>query len=130
MHANSALAVVPSVVPAAPVIVKPTTPAEVAAAFLAGYSGETRKAYARDLRAWSAYLAVVGVDPFDAGRVHVDVFAREAEAAGASVATVARRLSALAGFYAYAVSEGCVAGSPVALVRRPEGAGRVAESRP
>jgi integrase/recombinase XerD len=99
---------------------RPETPAEVAAAFLAGYSSrDTRTAYARDLGAWSAWLASAGVEPWEAERVHVDVFARSMEAAGASVATVARRLSALAGFYEYAASVGQVAVSPLAHVKRP-----------
>jgi len=122
----SALTVVPAAAPVAPVVSPLSTPSDIAAAFLLGYSGETRKAYARDLRAWSAHLAVVAVEPFEAQRVHVDLFTRQCEASGLAPATIARRLSAVAGFYAYAVSVGCITGSPVALVKRP----RVSDESP
>ncbi|MBA2636909.1 MAG: site-specific integrase [Solirubrobacterales bacterium] len=81
----------------------------IAAAFLAGYKPATRETYARDLRAWGAFLARLGVDPLDARRVHADAFVREAEGAGLAPSTLARRLSALSGFYAYAIDEGLTA---------------------
>jgi integrase/recombinase XerD len=92
---------------------------ELAAAFLAGYSAATREAYARDLRVWGDFLASLVVEVLAAHRVHVDAFTRQAEQDGAAPATVARRLSALSGFYAYALDEGLIARSPVARVRRP-----------
>ncbi len=98
----------------------------MAAAFLAGYGDATRAAYGRDLRAWGAFLAAHGVAPFDARRVHVDAFCREAEAAGVAPSTLARRLTAMAGFYAYAGDEGLTARNPVARVRRP----RVSDESP
>jgi site-specific recombinase XerD len=97
-----------------------STATRIAAAFLAGYSAATRAAYARDLSTWGAFLAGLDVEVLDAKRVHVDAFARAAEEADVAPATLARRLSALAGFYAYAVSELVIDGSPVALVRRPK----------
>lgn len=96
-----------------------TTAEELGAAFLAGYSGATRAAYAADLRRWGRWLAGRGIAPLAAHRVHVDAYARELEAAGLAPSTVARRLSTLSGFYAYAVDEGLVGRSPVARVRRP-----------
>lgn len=66
------------------------------------------------------------MDPLRAARTHLDIHARELEQAGRSPATVARRLSALASFYAYAVDEGALDGSPAARVRRP----RVSEESP
>lgn len=92
---------------------------DVAVAYLAGFKKATRDAYTRDLRRWSAHLTSVGVAPLDAHRVHVDSFVREIEAHGSSPATIARRLSALAGYYDYALSEGLIARSPIARVRRP-----------
>ncbi len=92
---------------------------ELAAAFLAGYGPATREAYARDLRAWGDYLAGLGAEALAAHRVHVDAFVRQAEDADVAPATIARRLSALSGFYAYALDEGLIARSPVARVRRP-----------
>jgi integrase/recombinase XerD len=119
MHANRTAAMAapsdPSV-PGSPI----TTADQLAAAFLAGYGEATREAYARDLRCWGRYLARVGVGVLDAHRVHVDAYAREAEAAGVAPATLARRLAALSGFYGYAVDEGLIARSPAARVRRPK----------
>jgi site-specific recombinase XerD len=112
--------------------VSPASPARIdsaeklAAAFLAGYSTATRSAYARDLRDWGAFLAEAAVDPLSAHRVHADAYARQLEGRGASPATVARRLSALAGFYGYALDEGLVERSPITRVRRP----RVSDESP
>lgn len=92
---------------------------DVAAAFLAGYGPATREAYARDLRAWDAFLSGLGVEVLDAHRVHIDAWARQAERDHVSPATLARRLSALSGFYTYALDENLIARSPVAQVRRP-----------
>lgn len=99
---------------------KVTTADEVAAAWLLGYSGATRNAYAADLRCWASWLAGVGVEPLQAHRAHVDAYARSLEELGRSKSTIARRLAALSGFYAYAVDEGLVSRSPVARVRRPK----------
>jgi integrase/recombinase XerD len=99
---------------------------ELAAAFLAGYGPATREAYARDLRAWGGFLAGLGVEVLAAHRVHVDAFACWGEDDGVAPATIARRLSALAGFYDYALDEGLIARSPVARVRRP----RVSDESP
>jgi site-specific recombinase XerD len=92
---------------------------DLAAAFLAGFSASTREAYARDLRDFGRFLARASIEPLTARRVHVDAYCREAEAAGTSPATLARRLSALSGFYAYAVDEALIERSPVTRVRRP-----------
>jgi integrase/recombinase XerD len=97
-----------------------TTADELATAFLAGYGKATREAYSRDLRCWGRWLDGIGVDVLAAHRVHVDAFCREAEAASVAPATLARRLAALSGYYAYAVDEGMIGRSPVARVRRPK----------
>jgi integrase/recombinase XerD len=94
---------------------------DVAAAFLAGYGPATREAYGRDLRRWGAFLAGIGgLDPLEARRVHVEAWARQQEEDGVAPATLARRLSALAGYYAYALDEELIDRSPVARVRRPK----------
>jgi integrase/recombinase XerD len=98
----------------------------LAAAFLAGYGPSTREAYARDLRTWGEYLAGLGVEVVAAHRAHVDAFVRQGEDAGVAPATLARRLSALAGFYSYALDEGLIERSPVTRVRRP----RVSDESP
>jgi site-specific recombinase XerD len=113
-HRNGAIAPSPLAAPA------PINSAEtLAAAFLAGYGSATRSAYARDLRHWGLWLSRHALEPLSVGRAHVDAYARALEADGATPATVARRLSTLAGFYAYAADEGLVERSAVARVRRP-----------
>lgn len=92
---------------------------DIAAAFLAGYRPATRQAYARDLRAWAGFLESLSLDPLAAHRVHVEAFLREQESAGVAPATLARRLAAISGFYAYALDEGAIVRSPTARVRRP-----------
>lgn len=112
---TGALAVLPSAQPA-PI----RTADELAAAFLAGYSDATRRAYATDLRCWGDFLARHGVEPLAARRVTVDAYVRQLELDGRAPSTVARRLNALAGFYRYAVDEGLLDRSPLAGVRRPK----------
>lgn len=124
-HATAGTAVAVASPPAHLSILLDTADA-IAAAFLAGYGPATREAYSRDLRHWGKFLSSLGVDALDARRVHVDAFVREAEAAGRAPATLARRLSALAGFYDYALDEGAIDRSPVARVRRP----RVSDESP
>jgi len=100
--------------------VRLSTADDVAAAFLAGYGKATRDAYGRDLRAWGAFLGSLGVEPLQAHRVHVEAFCRGCEADGVAPSTLARRLTAISGFYAYGLDEGLVDRSPVARVRRPK----------
>jgi integrase/recombinase XerD len=91
------------------------------AALLVGYEGHTRAAYARDLADWLAFCARHGIEPLAAHRAHVDAYARGlAETQGRARSTVARRLSALAGFYGYALDEDLIDRSPLAGVRRPK----------
>ncbi len=93
----------------------------VATAFLLGYSGNTRSAYGRDLAAWFDWCESHGLAPLAASRAHIDAWARQlGEIDRCSPATVARRLSTLAGFFRYAVSEGVLDRSPVTSVRRPK----------
>jgi site-specific recombinase XerD len=91
------------------------------AAFLAGYTGRTREAYTADLRQWFGWCAAHVVDPLTVRRAHVDVYARELEAAGYAPSTIARRLCAMSGYYKYAVDEDDVPieRSPLRRVRRP-----------
>lgn len=92
----------------------------IAAAFLAGYAGRTREAYAADLQQWGSWCAGRGVEVLGAVRAHVQLFAAELADVGRAPATVSRKLSAIAGFYAYAVAEGILERSPAAHVRRPK----------
>jgi integrase/recombinase XerD len=94
---------------------------QVAAGFLLGYADRTRSAYGRDLADWFGFCRSLGVDPLAGTRTHVDAYARHlGEVEHRSPATVARRLSALSGFYRWAVDEDVIGRNPVASVRRPK----------
>jgi site-specific recombinase XerD len=69
------------------------------AAFLGGYQGLTREAYALDLRRFIAWCAEHNLRLFTARRADIECFARDLEARGRARATVARRLCTVAGFY-------------------------------
>lgn len=87
---------------------------QVAALFLLTYKPTTASAYAVDLRQWFAWCELFDVDPFDAVRAHVDAWAVHlADEGRARPATLARKISAVRNFYAYAVDAGHTAGTPV-----------------
>ena len=88
-------------------------------AFLAGYRGQTRDAYALDLRQFVAWCDQHDLRLFAVRRADIECFARDLEELGRATATVARRLSTVAGFYRYADEEGLLSPSPAAHVRRP-----------
>ncbi|MEO7573669.1 MAG: site-specific integrase [Acidimicrobiales bacterium] len=78
-----------------------------ALAFLARYRvPQTRSSYGLSLRQWFRWCGDNGIDPVDATRAQIEIFARELEATGRRLATVASKLNALAGFYRYAVIDG------------------------
>lgn len=115
MSVNGAVVVLP-----AATLERPTTVAEVRAAWLLGYrNAGTRESYRRDLDQWTLFLTQLGVDTFAAHRAHVEAFARSLEARGRSKATVARKLAALSSFYRYAHDEELIDRTPV-RVRRPK----------
>lgn len=102
----------------------PTNVRHVVAAWLLAYGSEnTRAAYSRDLTEWLTWCADHDLDALATSRAHVDAWARWLEQEGRSAATVARKLSALASFYAYAEDESLVARSPVTRVHRPRVSG-------
>jgi Phage integrase, N-terminal SAM-like domain len=88
-------------------------------AFLAGYRGLTREAYALDLRQFVAWCEEHDLRLFGVRRADIECFARDLEARGRARATVARRLCTVAGFYRYAEQERLLERSPAAHVRRP-----------
>ena len=106
-----------ALVPLAPVF----SPGErlALAGFLAGYSGLTRQAYELDLRQLASWCHEHQLPLFQARRADIEGFARDLEARGRARATITRRLSAIAGFYRYAVEEELLDHSPAAHVRRP-----------
>jgi len=89
------------------------------AGFLAGYRGMTREAYALDLRQFVTWCAQHDLALFSVRRADIESYARTLEAKGRARATVARRLSTVAGFYRYAEEEGLIPLSPAVHVRRP-----------
>jgi integrase/recombinase XerD len=99
----------------------------LAAAFLLGYRGHTRRAYFADIRAWYGWCAGLDLPPLSARRHHVDRWIAEqlehpqsVTGRPASAATVTRRLSCLSGLYEYAVVDaGLLDASPVVRVKRP-----------
>lgn len=92
----------------------------LAAAFLLSYEGNTRAAYARDLTDYGRWCQEYDVDILAARRVHLDAYVEHLRRSGVTAATLARRLSALSSFYAYAVDEQVVEHNPAARVRRPK----------
>ena len=99
----------------------------LAQAFLAGYgSANTRLAYAPDLGAFGEWCGEHNLDVLSIKRAHVDLYLRTCERQGCAPATVARRVSTLAGFFGYAVAEGYLLASPVDRVKRP----RVSDESP
>ncbi len=100
----------------------------LAAAWLVGHPTNTATAYRRDLQALSTWCTELGVHPLAAERHHVDAWVRHLTTnpqprtgRPASAATVARKLSALSGFYDYGLHDaGVLTHSPVASVRRPK----------
>lgn len=89
------------------------------AAFLVGYGDTTREAYGLDLRQWLRWCASHDLGVFAVKRAHIELFARWLEEEGKARATVARRLSTIAGFYRYCVEEQLLEVSPATHVRRP-----------
>ncbi len=89
------------------------------AGFLAGYGAATRDAYSLDLRQWLGWCASHDLKVFEVKRAHIELFARSLEEDGRAGATVARRLSTIAGFYRYCVEEQLIPAPPALHVRRP-----------
>jgi site-specific recombinase XerD len=110
----------------------PVEPARLTALqdLLAGYllskRSATRTAYAADLRSWLAWCTDRGVDPLGAGLHHADAYLRTLDEVGdpatgrrLAPSTIARRVSAVHGFYRYAVAHQAVTGSPFTAATRP-----------
>jgi site-specific recombinase XerD len=115
------MSLVPSAVETASITPANVTTDNIAAAFLLGYSGNTRRAYQTDLADFFSWCAQRDLEPLNAVRAHIDAYARDLdEIQHQSAGTVARRMSALSGFYRYALSEDIVTRNPVSFVRRPK----------
>src|SRR3954449_9425989 len=89
-------------------------------------SAQTRTAYAADLASWLTFCAGLDLDPLTAGIHHADGYLRLLAESGdprsgrrLAPASIARRTSALHGFYRYATRQHAVLGSPFTDVERP-----------
>jgi len=83
-------------------------------------SDNTRDAYERDMVAFVRWCAATGRDPLRASPSDLDAYRDDALTAGASAATVTRRLSGIASFFRYANDVGALDANPVDQVERPE----------
>ncbi|WP_412544145.1 tyrosine-type recombinase/integrase [Longispora sp. K20-0274] len=104
---------------ALPVGFRTPVAARIAAAFLLAYRGNTRAAYAADLTHFGRWCATLDVDVLACSRAHLDAYVEQQTRDGAAATTIRRRMSAVAGFFAYAVDEGLITRSPATRVRRP-----------
>lgn len=92
----------------------------LAGAWLASLrTDNTRTAYAHDLDTFRAWAEGHGVEVVTAGRPALDLYRLHLEAEGLTPSTIARYLSALASFYAYAVDAGVLGANPAARLARP-----------
>ena len=88
-------------------------------AFLRGLPSEsTRTVYRRAVRAFDAFLGAG--DLLAATRRSVEAYRAHLEALGRAASTICQHLSALTGFYDFAVDEKLVENNPAARARRPK----------
>jgi integrase/recombinase XerD len=96
-----------------------------------GASDNTLKSYARDLRAYTGFLAERGID--DAGRVtEADVtdFLASLRERGLAASSAARTLVAVRGFHRFLALEGDVPSDPAANVAPPKAPSRLPKAIP
>lgn len=90
--------------PATPLNVRDELLARLTRAWLARYeSAHTRKAYERDLRGWLTWCAERELHPLSARMMDADQWLAGQREAGAARRSIARRLSAVASWYAYLI---------------------------
>ena len=82
-------------------------------------SPHTRSAYRADLAGFTAWCDSLRTSPLTADAAVLEQYRQHHEAAGASAASVARRISALNGFFRFAVHAGVRPASPAAESRPP-----------
>lgn len=91
-----------------------------AMAFLTRYRvKKTRDTYEVALRQWFQFCRENGIDPLEAQRMHIELFARQLELTGRQVATIAGKLNVLSSFYKYAAIDGLIDHNPMIHVARP-----------
>jgi len=85
------------------------TPAQMAlVGFLSRYQGGTQALYARHLRCWFQWCEDQGLDPLTVPiRTHVELYVRHRTIdRGNSVATIRSMMSAIKGYFRFAVIDG------------------------
>ncbi len=99
---------------------------DLTAGYLMRFRPATRQAYQGDLASWFTFCDQAHIDPLTAGIHHADTYVRVLDELGdprthrrLSPASISRRVSAVAGFYRYAVRQRAVAESPFFAVERP-----------
>jgi integrase/recombinase XerD len=77
-------------------------------------SSNTVSSYMRDIRQYASWLeTAVSIDIVDAAQTHIRQYLTQLEDEGRSPATISRSLASLKNFYAYLVSSGFIAKTPV-----------------
>jgi site-specific recombinase XerD len=90
------------------------------AAYLARFTGSSRRHTGSDLRCYLSWCTERGLDPLAARRLHLELYIRwMQEARRFKPSTVSRRFSVVAGFYKTCVIDGILKHSPAEHVRRP-----------
>ena len=88
-------------------------------AYLRGLPSEsTRTVYKRALKAFDRFIGVK--ERLAATRRNVEAYRAHLEALGRAPSTICQHLSALTGFYDYAMDEGVIDNNPAARARRPK----------
>ncbi len=83
-------------------------------------SPQTVRAYSADLARYLEWAERTGVDPIVLTHRQMRLYLAEMDRAGYARRTVARRLSAVRSFFAYAVTEGLVASDPSGALSTPK----------
>ncbi len=86
----------------------------------AGAAARTIAAYRRDLRQFSVWSDAAGSEPLSVRHRDVRRYAASLSAAGSSPATVARKLAAIRGLYAFLLRTGRITQNPADLVSAPK----------
>lgn len=109
---------------AAHVVAFPEAAVSLVDAFIRGLpSASTRTAYRRAIDGFAEFL---GRDLLTASRRDIEAHRASLEAAGRAPATIAKMMSAVSGFYDFAMADGAVDRNPAASARRP----KVADTSP
>jgi integrase/recombinase XerD len=85
-----------------------------------GSSPQTVRAYSADLQRYLEWSQRTGVDPVRLTHRQMRLYLGEMDRAGYARRTIARRLSAVRSFFAYAVAEGLVASDPSSVLATPK----------